>query len=70
MTPPSLVVPVNNLTPSPRELVTTTYKTPQIHETDDLTTLMDQYTYNYRRMFIEHPRIRLDGVYIAICHYV
>ncbi|KAM6497125.1 hypothetical protein JOM56_007598 [Amanita muscaria] len=53
-----------------RELVVTTYKPPQITQTDDLVNLLDRYTFNHRRMFIEHPRIRLDGVYIAICHYV
>ncbi|KIL69284.1 hypothetical protein M378DRAFT_1054313 [Amanita muscaria Koide BX008] len=53
-----------------RELVVTTYKPPQITQTDDLVNLLDRYTFNYRRIFIEHPRIRLDGVYIAICHYV
>ena len=31
---------------------------------------MERYGYSYRRMFIEQPRVRLDGVYIAICHYV
>jgi len=25
---------------------------------------------DYRRVYIEQPRVRLDGVYIAICHYV
>jgi len=25
---------------------------------------------DYRRVYIEHPRLRLDGVYIAVCHYV
>ncbi|GJJ11307.1 hypothetical protein Clacol_005539 [Clathrus columnatus] len=29
-----------------------------------------RYRSDYRRMFIEHPRVRFDGVYIAICHYV
>ena len=53
-----------------RELVIATYKPPQISQSDVLTTIMEQYECNYRRMFIEQPRIRLDGVYIAICHYV
>jgi hypothetical protein len=53
-----------------RELVIATYKPPQISQTDVLTTIMERYGYSYRRMFIEQPRIRLDGVYIAICHYV
>jgi hypothetical protein len=25
---------------------------------------------DYRRLYIEQPRVRLDGVYIAVCHYV
>lgn len=29
-----------------------------------------RYRSDYRRMFIEHPRVRFDGVYIAICHYM
>ncbi len=53
-----------------RELVIATYKPPQISQTDVLTTIMEQYGYSYRRIFIELPRLRLDGVYIAICHYV
>ncbi|KAF8507979.1 hypothetical protein BU17DRAFT_57049 [Hysterangium stoloniferum] len=32
--------------------------------------LSKQYHSDYRRMFIEHPRVRFDGVYISICHYV
>ncbi|KAK2463536.1 hypothetical protein APHAL10511_004287 [Amanita phalloides] len=53
-----------------RELVVATYKPPQISQTDLLTNLMERYKYNYRHLYIEQPRIRLDGVYIAICHYV
>jgi len=26
--------------------------------------------FDYRRVFIEQPRVRTDGVYIAICHYM
>ena len=26
--------------------------------------------YDYRRVYIEQPRVRMDGVYIANCHYV
>ncbi len=25
---------------------------------------------DYRRLYIEHPRVRYDGVYIAVCHYM
>lgn len=47
-----------------------TYVPPQI--SDDLTIegLAERYTHDYRRLYIEHPRLRLDGVYIAVCHYV
>lgn len=23
-----------------------------------------------RQMYIKHPRVRMDGVYIAVCHYM
>ena len=29
-----------------------------------------KYQGDLRRVYIEHPRVRLDGVYIAVCHYV
>ncbi|KAF8575209.1 hypothetical protein K439DRAFT_1420045 [Ramaria rubella] len=32
--------------------------------------LTERYRCDYRRLFIEHPRLRFDGVYISICHYV
>lgn len=32
--------------------------------------IAEAYFFDYRRMFIEHPRLRLDGVYIAVCHYM
>ena len=32
--------------------------------------VIDRHLSDYRRVYIEHPRVRLDGVYIAICHYV
>jgi hypothetical protein len=47
-----------------------TYKPPQIPHGLSSDTLADEYTSDYRRVYIEHPRLRLDGVYIAICHYV
>ncbi|KAL0065803.1 hypothetical protein AAF712_007106 [Marasmius tenuissimus] len=53
-----------------RELVDATYKPPQVPDVDILHELYDQYLYDYRRLYIEHPRVRMDGVYIAICHYV
>ncbi|KAK7061033.1 hypothetical protein VNI00_000768 [Paramarasmius palmivorus] len=53
-----------------RELVDDTYKPPQVPDEDVLKVLYDQYLYDYRRLYIEHPRVRMDGVYIAVCHYV
>ncbi|KAJ7890450.1 hypothetical protein B0H14DRAFT_3703247 [Mycena olivaceomarginata] len=29
-----------------------------------------QFQSDFRRVYMEHPRVRLDGVYIAVCHYV
>lgn len=43
---------------------------PQITEETTLGSLAKRYLYDYRRFFVEHPRVRLDGVYIAVCHYV
>ncbi|KAG9313070.1 hypothetical protein JVU11DRAFT_6510 [Chiua virens] len=53
-----------------RDLVHMAYKPPQIPETITLQTIVDGYDSNYRQTYIEHPRLRLDGVYIAVCHYV
>ena len=53
-----------------RELVDATYKPPQIPDKDVLLELYDQYLYDFRRLYIEQPRVRMDGVYIAVCHYV
>ncbi|KAG5723678.1 F-box only protein 9 [Termitomyces sp. T112] len=53
-----------------RELVGATYIPPQITRDEDLTSVLERYLYDYRRVYIEHPRVRLDGVYIATCHYV
>ncbi|KAH9913927.1 uncharacterized protein B0H18DRAFT_1047136 [Fomitopsis serialis] len=41
-----------------REFVEAIYKPPQLRDMEELDTV-----------YIEHPRVRLDGVYIAICHY-
>lgn len=47
------------------------YKPPQIPEDEDeLEMLIGDYLKDHRRLYIEHPRIRLDGVYIAMCHYI
>ncbi|KAK7025237.1 hypothetical protein R3P38DRAFT_2953464 [Favolaschia claudopus] len=53
-----------------RELVLLSYKPPQIPRLENVSALVTQYQSDFRRVYIEHPRIRLDGVYIAVCHYV
>ncbi|KZP01447.1 hypothetical protein CALVIDRAFT_559264 [Calocera viscosa TUFC12733] len=47
-----------------------TYVPPQV--TPDVSTarIASLYGYNYRHTFIHHPRVRLDGCYIAVCHYI
>ena len=54
-----------------RDFVYLAYKPPQISEAVTVQTIVDGlYDSNYRQTYIEHPRLRLDGVYIAVCHYV
>lgn len=52
-----------------RRLVLATYKPPQIEEDEKIGDTINKFQKDYRRMFIEKPRVRLDGVYIAVCHY-
>ncbi|OAX36138.1 hypothetical protein K503DRAFT_772811 [Rhizopogon vinicolor AM-OR11-026] len=53
-----------------RDFVHLAYKPPQIPDDESLTDIVKQYGSDYRRVYVEHPRLRLDGVYIAVCHYV
>ncbi|KAI9440575.1 hypothetical protein H4582DRAFT_1937842 [Lactarius indigo] len=53
-----------------RSFVETVYKPPQISPHEILDDIVDDYSSDYRRIFIERPRVRLDGVYIAVCHYI
>ena len=53
-----------------RGLVEMTYRPPQVPADLPPDEIVENYMFDYRRMFIEHPRVRLDGVYIAVCHYV
>ncbi|KAF9477585.1 hypothetical protein BDN70DRAFT_810414 [Pholiota conissans] len=53
-----------------RALVQRTYRPPQIPDVDTLLTAVETCLNDFRRVFIEQPRLRLDGVYIATCHYV
>ncbi|KAJ3555380.1 hypothetical protein NM688_g2607 [Phlebia brevispora] len=52
-----------------RPFVNHIYRPPEIGEDEDIPSLMEKYSGIPRRMYIEHPRVRLDGVYIAVCHY-
>lgn len=53
-----------------RRFVLSIYQPPQIGVDEDITELIEKYKGDFRRVFIEQPRVRLDGVYIAVCHYV
>ncbi|KAJ7759232.1 hypothetical protein B0H16DRAFT_632859 [Mycena metata] len=53
-----------------RELVVLSYKPPQVPNLESMVPVVKQYHSDFRRVYIEHPRLRLDGVYIAVCHYV
>ena len=55
---------------SSRALVVSTYQPPQVPSVDALTSVVASFQSDYRRLYIEHPRVRLDGVYIAVCHYM
>jgi hypothetical protein len=53
-----------------RSFVETIYKPPQISPGETLDDILDKNSSNYRRVYIEQPRVRLDGAYIAVCHYM
>jgi len=53
-----------------RGFVKTIYKPPQISPDDVLDDIVEEHSSDYRRVYIERPRVRLDGVYIAVCHYM
>ncbi|PPQ96280.1 hypothetical protein CVT26_005667 [Gymnopilus dilepis] len=53
-----------------RKLVRRTYQPPQIPDYESIVPVIEGFLWNFRRFYIEHPRLRLDGVYIATCHYV
>ena len=53
------------------EIVHSTFVPAQLSDrTITLKQLAEQYCSDYRRVFIEHPRLRFDGVYISVCSYV
>lgn len=45
------------------------YKPPQIPYPEAILDLVRTYGVDFRRLYIETPRVRLDGVYIAVCKY-
>ncbi|KEP49965.1 putative F-box protein pof7, related protein [Rhizoctonia solani 123E] len=51
-----------------RDFVISTYVPPQIPTTVPLAEYITRFDYDMRRLYIELPRVRLDGVYIAVCH--
>ncbi|KAG9103698.1 hypothetical protein FRC06_008815 [Ceratobasidium sp. 370] len=53
-----------------RDFVTSTYVHPQIPADALLGDIVSRFAGDLRRLYIEFPRVRLDGVYIAVCHYV
>lgn len=53
-----------------RYLVKKTYVPPQVPEESFQDVLVSRFRENYRQLYIQHPRLRLDGVYIAVCHYM
>ncbi|KAF8916347.1 hypothetical protein CPB85DRAFT_1290963 [Mucidula mucida] len=53
-----------------RELVHATYKPPQLADQTELDSAIARCLYDFRRVYIEQPRVRMDGVYISVCRYV
>ncbi|EJD47940.1 hypothetical protein AURDEDRAFT_113215 [Auricularia subglabra TFB-10046 SS5] len=53
-----------------RTLVQLVYVPPQVADQHASLELMKRYKLDFRRMWIECPRVRLDGVYISVCHYM
>ena len=46
------------------------YKPPQIPSPGVILDLVKTYGTDFRRLYIETPRVRFDGVYIAVCRYL
>ena len=46
------------------------YRPPQIPDDAEFAKILELYTGDLRRMFIAQPRVCMDGVSIAICHYM
>ncbi|KAB5594478.1 F-box protein pof7 [Ceratobasidium theobromae] len=51
-----------------RDFVVSTYRPPQVPAAVSLEDIIAPFGRDLRRLYIELPRVRLDGVYIAVCH--
>ncbi|KIM53747.1 hypothetical protein SCLCIDRAFT_94688, partial [Scleroderma citrinum Foug A] len=51
-----------------RDSVYLAYKLPQIPDVDSIGAIVNSYAANYRQIYIEYLRLRLDGLYIAVCY--
>jgi len=62
------------ISPSVRLLISSvlgiSFERPQILDLELLTLVVERVLFDSRRVYVGQPRIRLDGVYIAICYYV
>lgn len=52
-----------------RERVMRAYVAHQLHGVS-FDSLVRHYAWDFRSFFVNVPRVRMDGVYIAVCHYV
>jgi F-box protein 9 len=50
--------------------VKTIYKWPMVHEGVSAEDLAERHDGEWRTTFIEEDRVRMDGCYISVCHYV
>ncbi|KAG8898411.1 hypothetical protein FRC01_010927, partial [Tulasnella sp. 417] len=53
-----------------RRVVQWAYVPPQVDDLAMMREIGKSYDDDWRHMYINHPRVRLDGVYIAVCHYI
>lgn len=54
-----------------RDLCMRTYVPPhQIGRSEDATTIVKMHGNDWRRCYIEHPRLRFDGCYISVVTYL
>ncbi|KII87322.1 hypothetical protein PLICRDRAFT_177086 [Plicaturopsis crispa FD-325 SS-3] len=53
-----------------KDFVEAVYKPPQVPDEETAAAVINRHSLDYRRVYIEQPRVRYDGVYIAVCHYL